>query len=76
MVRSVSSLPHPLLVRKSGFCDVGSGDVLLQIAVQVVVRRHLVYLAALFGETHPAAPPLHEVVLDAHCNHVPMLAKV
>ena len=35
----------------------GSGDVLLQIAVKIVVRRHLVLLAPLLMEPHPSRRP-------------------
>lgn len=31
-----------------------------------MVRRHLVFLATFFVEPHPAATPLHKVILDPH----------
>ena len=65
-----SSPPRPLLVRKSGpfsvLGDAGGGDVFLQVAVQIVVRGHLVFLAALLMQPHPTLPPLHKEVLHLH----------
>jgi len=49
--------------------DAGGGDVLLQIAIQIVMGGHLVFLAAFFVKPHPAAPPLDEEILDAHTDH-------
>jgi hypothetical protein len=55
--------PAALRAEESAFPIVGnagSGDVLLQIPVEIVVRGHLVLLAALFVEPHPAPPALHK----------------
>jgi hypothetical protein len=46
--------------------DASRGDVFLKVAVEIVVRRHLVLLAAFLVKTDPAAAPLHKVVLDLH----------
>ncbi len=52
--------------------DSGSFDVLLKVAVEIVVRGHLVLLAALLVQPHPAAPSLYIEALDPHgdrCSH-------
>ncbi len=46
--------------------DAGGGDVLLQIAVQIVVRGHLAFLATVLVQLHPARPPVHEEILYLH----------
>ena len=48
--------------------DAGRLDVLVEVAVQIVVGRHRVLLAALLMQPDPAAAPLHKVVLDPHRN--------
>ena len=50
------------------FCDCRCGDVLLQIAIKIMVRRHLVLLTALLVKPHPAAPSLHKGVFHLHRN--------
>jgi hypothetical protein len=46
--------------------DASGGDVLLQIPVQIVMRGHLVFLAALLMQPHPAPPPLHKEIFHLH----------
>ena len=49
--------------------NAGSGDIFLQIAVQIVMGGHLVFLAAFFVEPDPAAPALNKEILDPHTDH-------
>jgi hypothetical protein len=51
--------------------DAGGRDVLLKVAVEIVVRRHLVLLATFFVKPDPAAPPSYKVILDPHGNYRP-----
>jgi hypothetical protein len=44
--------------------NAGTRDVLLEITVEIVVRGHLVFLAALLMKPNPTAPALHKIVLD------------
>jgi hypothetical protein len=46
--------------------DAGGPDVFVEEGFELVVRRHLVLLAALFAEADPPAPAVGEVVLDPH----------
>jgi hypothetical protein len=41
-------------------------DVILQIAGEIVMRRHLMFFAVPSREPHPSLPSLHIEVLDPH----------
>jgi hypothetical protein len=49
--------------------DAGTGDVLLEVAITIVVGGHRVRLATFFVNTNPAAASLHDEVLDLHRHH-------
>jgi hypothetical protein len=57
--------------QRPGFiaCNAGGGDVLIQKGFQLVMTGRFVFLAAYLVQTHPAAPPLREVVADIHLQH-------
>ena len=40
----------------------------VEIGFEIVMRRHLVALAAFFVEAHPPALALGEIILDAHAD--------
>jgi molybdate-binding protein len=48
------------------FADAGGGDIFVDEGLELVVRRHLMALAAFFVEPDPPALALGVVVLDAH----------
>jgi hypothetical protein len=48
--------------------DAGRSDVGVEIGFEVMMRRHLVALAAFLVQPHPPAFPLRVVVLDAHAD--------
>jgi hypothetical protein len=56
----------PLALLLAVLADAGGRNVLLKVAVEIVVGRHLVFLAALLVQPDPAPAPLHKEVFDPH----------
>ena len=46
--------------------DAGRGEVVVDVGLELVVRRHLVALAAFLVQPHPPALALGVIVLDLH----------
>ena len=62
----------PAAERKRGvlpsLADAGRGEILVDKGFELMVRRHLVPLAAFLVQPHPPALALGIVVLDLHCD--------
>src|SRR4029077_9897988 len=52
----------------AGAADTGSVDIGIEVRFQIMMRRHLVALAALFMQPHPPAFSLRVIILNPHRN--------